>query len=146
MKVTEKALFELRADMARNPGGLERAELDYLLASIADESDHALHVVAELFSLDLESLEERAAILQYDGGLARVSANRLAVTYALQEFDQEITDRAAKWYFQNASAILGLEREKDWSRAETVTELQAYFQRHFSNTDAMGLVLLKRAG
>lgn len=124
MNRMEQALFELRLDLARNPGGLERAELDYLLAHMAERSDQNLAATATLFGLDLEVLTERAAILEYDGGVSRPAANRQAAQSALQTFDPELSDKAARWAFTNSAAILDWESSTGATRQQTADALR----------------------
>jgi hypothetical protein len=120
MNPMTRTLFELRADKERNPGGTDNAEPDYLLTGIEDEADRNLSAAAELFDLDTEALEERAAIIQYDGGAARVTACRLAVAHALRERASELSDRVARWIFNNAAAIL------DWEKANYADREQTF--------------------
>lgn len=132
MNRLEKALFELRMDLARNPGGLDGAELDALLAGVVQESDDNLRATAEFFSLDLEATEERASAMQFDGGLARVTANRLALTRELQSVMPTMSEAMCRWFAQNAATVTAYGRERGLSRDELAAELRAYFRRELA--------------
>lgn len=128
MNRLELALFELRADVARNPGNLNDAELDGLLTGIAEESDANLRAAVEFFGLNLANIEERAAILQFDGGLARATANRLALTLELRRVMPDVSDGLCRWFARNSAAVMAYGRERGLSRAEIAGELMAYFR------------------
>lgn len=136
MNRTEKALLALRADMARDTEPLENIELDYLLASFEDEADQNLLAAAELFGLNLEALEERAAVMEFDGGLARITANRMALTLELQRLAPGVSDAACKWFAQNSATIRLYALERGLTREQLVVELHAYFERHFGEDAA----------
>lgn len=129
MNRLEKALFELRMDLARNPGGMDGAKLDALLADVARESDDNLRATAEFFDLDLESIEERSAAMQFDGGLTRVTANRLALTRELQSAMPTMSAAMCRWFSQNAATVMEYGRERGLSRDELAAELRTYFRR-----------------
>lgn len=129
MNGTERALLELQGDMVRNPGGMEQAEIDCLIRSIEDESDQNLAAAAELFGLDLEALEERAGIVEYDGGVSRTTANRQATTWAIQQRDPDLGDRAARWMFENAAAVLEWEEKTGSTREQTLAALADVMHR-----------------
>lgn len=77
---------------------------------------------------DLEALKERAAIVEYDGGVPRTTACRLAATFALQACDSGISEQAARWIFQNAAAILEWERTTRSSREQTFEAMDYCFE------------------
>ena len=130
MNRLEKALFELRVDMARNPGGLDDAELDSVLAELVEESDANMRATVEFFSLDMETIEESAATMQFDGGLARVTANRRALTRELRGVMPTMSESMCRWFAQNAAMVMDYGRERGLSRDELAEELRAYFRRN----------------
>lgn len=134
----QSVLLELRMDMARNPGGLEAVELDALLAGLAGEADDNLRAAVEFFGLDLEAIEERAAIIEFDGGLARVAANRLALTLELRHIMPRMSEAMCRWFAQNAAVAMAYGWERGMSRDELADELRAYFRRRvMAGTDDM---------
>ena len=139
MNVAEQALFKLRVDLARNPGGLNEAELDSLLAEVDAESDRNLAAAAEFFGLNLAELEERAGIMQYDDNMPRVTANHLALAEGLRRIMPEISAGLCKWIAQNFGDALEISRECDRSIGEVVRAMlkidreQGYF--HARNED-----------
>ena len=135
MNPLERALFELRADMARNPGGLTEGELKDLLAEIAAESDAHLRATALLFRLDLELLEESAAIMEYDGGLARVTANRLALTQELQRRYPGTSESLCRWFSQNAAVVIEYGWQHDLTREQLFESLKTYFHNKTHTND-----------
>lgn len=124
-----RALDDLEYDIEHGPP-VSEAEFSALLGEVIGESDRSLSAACELTGLDHESTEERAGILQYDAGASRTSANKQAVAMALRERDPDMPALAIRWLFDNAAAVLDLERKKDWSREKTVDELRGYFSRH----------------
>lgn len=145
MNPVEKALFELRADMARSPGELNRAGLESLLSDLFDESDRNLAAAAEFFGLDPASLEEKAAIMQYDGGLSRVTANRLALTGELRRIMPNVSDRLCRWFAQNAAVVMDCGGKHGLSREQIAGELSEYFRRKSGVEGSEILPLLERA-
>lgn len=131
MNPTHERLLELRADIARRAEPLDEAELDYLLASIQAQADDDLCAVADLLMLDLDSMRERAAIIETDARLSRVTANRTAVMLALRELVPELSEQAARWIFRNAAPVREYGLENGLSRAELVAEMRSYFERRF---------------
>lgn len=129
MNEREKILFRLRADLARTPGSGSDADLAALLAEAVAESDASLRSAAELAGLDLGDLEERAGVLEVDGGLPRTSANLAAFALALRARVGEIGERPVRWLFANAEAILAWERAAGTTRAETARALRAALSR-----------------
>ncbi len=131
MNPTEKALFELRADLARNSEPLDQDKLGGLIEGIKAESDGELRAVCVLLNLNLETMEEKAARLEFDEGIPRVRANRLAVTLALQERDPDISDRAVKWLLETAPVILEVEAGNGWDRTRSLSEWADFTRRCF---------------
>ncbi len=130
MNAVEMALIELRADMARNPGGLDDAELAAMLAEVVEESDASVRATVEFFGLNMEAIEERAAAMQYDGGAARVATNRLALTVELQRTMPSMSDAMCRWFAQNMATVTVYAQKHDMSRDELAEELRAYFRQN----------------
>ena len=129
MNRLEKTFFEFRTDLARNPDGLNDAELDALLSGRAKNSDANLRAAAELFALDLTSIEEHAARLQYGDGLSRAAANREALTYELQCEIPGIPNAFGRWLIHHAATTVAYCRKNRLTIEQVALELQRYFQR-----------------
>lgn len=85
---------------------------EYPLAAGAPEIAFCATTV-NVMPMDREAYEERAAIVEYDGGLSRDEAERKALALAIQA--QEL--QAAGWDLWNASARAESEALPGWKRA-----------------------------
>ncbi len=112
MNQLEKALFELRIDMARNPTATSEAELDAMLAEVVEDSDASVRATVEFFNLNMDAIGERAGKMQFDGGASRVTANRLALTEELQRTIPRMSGTMCRWFAQNMASACSRARHE----------------------------------
>lgn len=129
MKRLDRVLFDLRADMARNPGATNDMGLVGLLAEITSESDANLRAAGEFFGFDIEALENSAATMQYDGGLPRAAANRMALANELRRVMPGISDTLCRWFAQNSAAVMTYGRQNGLRQEEIAERVREYFSR-----------------
>lgn len=139
-----RALDDLERDIKYGPSPSD-VEHDAVLAGIADESDADLQAAAELFGLEPECIEERAAIMQYDGGVTRVTANRLALTWELRRFMPDVSDALCRWFAQNSAAALMYGREHGLNRRGLADALHGYLRRKFGGENIGSMTLFAEA-
>lgn len=86
---------------------------------ITFESDLNLTAACVLLRINIEAAEERAAILEHNGGLTRDAANREAFVLALKARDRRFSRRLANAFFDSAGLALEIEQERGWNRRKT---------------------------
>ena len=120
---------------------INESELDATLAEVVEESDASVRATAEFFNLNMDTIDERAGKMQFDGGASRVTANRLALTEELQRAMPRMSDAMCRWFAQNMATVAAYAREHGMSRDELAEELRAYFRQNpAARTDDMGAI------
>lgn len=136
MNAIQKAAFELQADIARNPGVLDDDGLARLLESVLAESDANMTAAATLLGLDHEALLERAAIIEFDAGRPRATANRLALTGALRDRCDGMPDTLCRWFVQNSAFVMAYCKKQDMDIAAARRTVAGYLRQLHSPSDS----------
>ena len=142
-KATEGDCLRVLDDLAREVlYGVQPtdAELDRLLADLPRKSDADLRAAAKFFDLDLVSIEQHAARLEFSDGMPRVTANRLALTYELQETIPGLSDAMCKWFAQHSATIVNYARAHGLSRYELAVGVCGYLARNFGQKETAAVI------
>lgn len=133
--IMDEALFVamVEADLDEEP--LSRENLESILGEIVNDSDACLKASAWFFGLDVNRLEEKAATFEYDGGLSRVTANRLALKEAIQSIAPGVSDSLCRWFSRNAAIVRGIAEKHSFTVDQARREVLSYARRH-NGTDS----------
>lgn len=85
----------------------------------ADDTECRLVSCCVLFDLDRESITERAAIIEYDGGESRTTATMRAVWYALRDRQPDISEMDAQSHFDY------WDTERGWNGVKSIEWMAA---------------------
>lgn len=88
----------------------------------ADDTECKLAACCVLFDLDRESVTERAAIIEFDGGESRTTAAIRAVWYALREKQPDISEMFAQSHFDY------WDPEQGWNGVESLEWMAALLE------------------
>ncbi len=84
-----------------------------------DETELKLLSSCLLLALDYEVVAERAAIMEYDGGMTRTRATMTAVVDAILEKLPSLGEITARCFFETSEKALEMEESHGWTRNET---------------------------
>jgi hypothetical protein len=128
--ITDEALFEAMVEMDLDNEPLSNEDLTAVIGDILKDSDANLRAAAWFFGLNVERLEEKAASLEVDEKIPRVTANRLALERTLKGYMPDMAKKLCAWFSRNAVGIHEVAVNHDLTLWQAWDEVLDYFKRH----------------